>query len=274
MKITTDELGGFISLIHEKSGIVLDHSKAYLLESRFVPLFAEYQFSSYAELLGKAKRSPELLNRVIDTITTNETSFFRDQKPFDLLQGKVLPDWLKQLPQNHHGQLHVWSAACSTGQEIYSIAITIREFLGKNFSKHTIKLTGTDIANSVIARAQVGRYSQMEVNRGLMPSILQKYFIQDKMEWKICEELRTTAAFQKHNLLNDYAKLDKFDIIFCRNVAIYFSNANRKILFDKIAGQLNDNGVLIIGSTESLFGICDKLIRVEHDGISYYRLRQ
>jgi len=274
MKITEGELDGFITFIHDKCGIVLDHSKAYLMESRFAPLLAEYQFSSYDELLEKAKKSPELINRVIDTITTNETSFFRDQRPFDLLHSKVLPAWLDKLPKDHHGSLHVWSAACSTGQEIYSIAITIREFLRNNFSKHTIKLTGTDIANSAIAKAKAGRYSQMEVNRGIMPSVLQKYFIQDQTEWKICSELREIVSFQRQNLLKENVKSDKFDVIFCRNVAIYFSAVNRKILFDKIADQLKDTGVLIIGSTESLFGICDRLTRAEHDGTSYYLLRQ
>lgn len=274
MKITPAELDGLIALIHEKCGILLDHSKAYLFESRFAPLLADYQLSSYHELLGRAQNSLDLLNRVIDTITTNETSFFRDQKPFDLLHGKVLPDWLKQMPKNQHGQLSVWSAACSTGQEIYSIAITIREFLGKNFSKHAIQLTGTDIANSVIAKAKAGRYSQVEVNRGVSPSILQKYFIQDKTDWKICSDLRDIVSFQNQNLLREYKKLDQFDVIFCRNVAIYFSTANRRILFDKMADQLKAHGVLIIGSTESLFGVCEKLTRAEYEGISYYRLRQ
>ncbi len=273
MKITQQELDGFITLIHKKCGIVLDHSKAYLLESRLAPLFSEYKISSYYELLEKTQNSPELINRVVDTITTNETSFFRDQKPFDLLKNKVLPDWLKQLPEDQPGRLNVWSAACSTGQEIYSIAITIREFLGKSFSKYKIKLTGTDIANSVIAKAREGRYSQMEMNRGVIPSVLQKYFIQDKTEWQICSELRKIVSFEKQNLLKDYKNSDKFDVIFCRNVAIYFSTANRKILFDKISGQLKNNGVLIIGSTESLFGVCEKLTRAEHDGISYYSLK-
>lgn len=274
MKITPDELDGFITFIHEKCGIALDHSKAYLLESRFAPLLPQYQCSSYSDFLEKTKESPELSNRVIDTITTNETSFFRDQKPFDLLKNKVLPAWLKRLPPDQpQGQLNVWSAACSTGQEVYSIAITIREFLGGDFSKHNIKLTGTDIANSVIARARAGRYSQMEVNRGVMPSVLQKYFIQDETEWKICAELRDRVSFRRQNLLQDYQFSDKFDLIFCRNVAIYFSTADRRFLFDKISDQLKKDGVLIIGSTESLFGICERLTRAEYGGISYYQLR-
>lgn len=273
MKITSSELDELIMLIHDQCGIVLDRSKAYLLEDRFLHFFSEQQFASYHDLIERSKRSPELTNRVVDTITTNETSFFRDKKPFDLLKDRILPDWLHH-HANPQGQLAIWSAACSTGQEIYSIAITLKEFLGKKFSNYRIKLTGTDIANSVITKARAGRYSQMEVNRGISPEILQKYFVQDKTEWQICGELHGVVSFQKQNLLGHYEKLDKFDIVFCRNVAIYFSKENRINLFNKIADQLKEDGVLIIGSTESLFGICDRFMREEHNSIIYYRLKK
>ena len=273
MKISPEELTSLSELIHRQCGIVLDSTKGYLVESRLGPLLEEYSLPSYNALCFKASQSLDLVNYIVDIMTTNETSFFRDLKPFDLLQKKILPDWLASSGSKEK-ELKIWSSASSTGQEVYSTAIILMEFFGRNISSYKIKITGTDIADSVIAKARAANYSKLEVGRGLPPEFLDKYFDIDGHCWKVKDALRSFASFRKQNLLSPFNKLDKFNIIFCRNVAIYFSTKDRQALFSRMADQLVDDGILIIGSTESLFGICDKFERNEHNGSTYYTIKK
>nr|MBF0223492.1 protein-glutamate O-methyltransferase CheR [Desulfobulbaceae bacterium] len=272
MKINPTELRELAALIHRHSGIVIDSSKAYLVESRLSPMLEESALSSFGALIAAVRNAPPLINQIIDLMTTNETSFFRDQKPYTLLTEKLLPDWLGK-QRNGPGNLDIWSSACSTGQEVYSIAMTLSDFFKKNLFYHTIKIEATDISDSAITKASRGQYSPLDVSRGLDAASLNKFFLREGTSWKIKDELRSLAHFEQTNLLSSTIATHSFDIIFCRNVAIYFSATDRQRLFAQISKRLKENGVLIIGSTESLFGINKHLKRMEHNGSPYYMLR-
>jgi chemotaxis protein methyltransferase CheR len=272
MRITVKELMKLAVIVHKHSGIVLKKNKAYLLEDRLQPLIEEYCFSSFEDLIAKAKNSPQLTNHIVDLMTTNETSFFRDKRPYELLKEKLLPDWQVNQGQKR-SHLNIWSAACSTGQEVYSIAITLMEYFKENFFSHNIKIKASDISDSAIVKASRGQYSNYEISRGLNAVQLKRYFTKEDLLWKIKDELRSMAYFEKMNLLQPKVEHGRFDIIFCRNVAIYFSKTDRKRLFQSLSLCLNKNGVLIIGATESLFDINKQLKRVDYNGTAYYILK-
>jgi len=272
MKITAKELMELAVIVHEQCGIVLKKDKAYLIENRLQPLIEEHCLSSFQDLIDKTKDSLELTNHIVDLMTTNETSFFRDKRPYQLLKERLLPDWQVNRGQKRD-HLNIWSSACSTGQEVYSIAITLMEYFKENFFKHNIKIKASDISDSAIAKASCGRYSNFEVSRGLNAVQLKKYFNKEDSYWKIKDELRSIAYFEKMNLLHPKVEYGRFDIIFCRNVAIYFSKTDRRRLFQSLSSCLNDTGVLIIGATESLFDIDTQLKRVDYNGSAYYILK-
>jgi chemotaxis protein methyltransferase CheR len=196
--------------------------------------------------------------RIIDQITTNETLFFRDSAPFEMLKYKILPDVVDRKTQKAFSSrpvsLRIWSAGCSTGQEVYSIAIALKEILF-DLNKYNVMVLGTDISGMAITRASQGTYSQFEMDRGLTFERMEQYFIHEGDMWKIKDEIRAMATFKKMNLMQPFVGLGKFDIIFCRNVAIYFTIEDRKKLFRNIEDVLAADGYLIIGSTESLTGI-------------------
>lgn len=275
IKITLDEIRLISNFIHEQCGIVLDDSKGYLIESRFAELMEEFACTSYRQLCQLARNASDrvLLNRMIDAISTNETSFFRDRKPFELFKYKILPDLLdrKYAAGKDSRPIKIWSAACSTGQEVYTVAITVLDLLGKDAFKHRIQIVGTDISDAAIVKASRGVYSQLEVERGLPESFKGRYFTPERQNYRVNDELRALVYFKKINLMQPLSSLDQFDVIFCRNVAIYFNLANRKILFNRLADQLKPQGFLLIGSTESLYGISDRFIRKEYHNTAFYQ---
>jgi chemotaxis protein methyltransferase CheR len=278
LTIKPDEIKLISQYVYDISGIALDKNKAYLFETRLGKLVKEEGCASYLDLFNKIKRSPskDLEKKVINAITTNETLFFRDSSPFDLLQHKILPEVIDNRTAGKTGILptaiNIWSAACSTGQEIYSIAIVLKELLG-DIKKFRIKLLGTDISDAAIAQASYGAYNKFEIGRGLPPDKLNRYFTLSGDNWKISDEIRAMATFRKINLMLSFAGLGKFDIIFCRNVAIYFTLEDRKKLFDKLADVLAPDGFLIIGSTESLTGVCPRFVPKRHLKSIFYQLK-
>ena len=278
IKITTDDIKAISEYISEISGIDLDESKAYLIKTRLGNLIKEYECSSYSELCRKAKSDSNKIieNRIIDAISTNETLFFRDIGPFEVLQHKILPDLIDNRTERSSGVLpipiRIWSAACSTGQEVYSIAIVLKE-LFPDLKKYNVKLFGTDISDSAIGQASYGTYNKFEIERGLSKEKLEKYFIPNGGNWKISDEIRAMVSFTKQNILKPFVGLGKCDIIFCRNVAIYFNLENRKKLFENIASVLEPDGYLIIGSTESLTGICPVFEPKRYLRTIYYQLK-
>ncbi len=275
IKITPEELKIITGYIHDISGIHLDASKKYLLETRLSVIAEEQGCNNYKELHQKAKRDARKLleKQIIDAISTNETLFFRDNGPFELLRHKILPELIDaRTPKSPRLKtpIRIWSAASSTGQEVYSIAIILKELLGDT-SKYNIKLLGTDISDAAVRQASMGKYNKFEIERGLPREKLNKYFTLSGGFWKIKDEIRIMANFRKLNLMLPFAGLGKFDIVFCRNVAIYFTLEDRKKLFNKIADILEPDGYLIIGSTESLTGICPRFIPKRHLRSIYYQ---
>lgn len=274
IKIKPDEIKILSRYIYDISGIHIEASKAYLLETRLGRLLEAENCASYSEFYHKAKGdgSKTLEKKILDAITTNETLFFRDSSPFDLLKYKILPEIIdRNTSKSMAPPLRIWSAACSTGQEVYSIAIVIKELLGN--TKMNIQLTGTDLSDAAIKQASYGSYNKFEIERGLPRERLQQYFKANGSNWKIKDPIRAMVTFRKLNLMHPFTAMGKFDIVFCRNVAIYFTLEDRKKLFAKIADVLEPDGYLIIGSTESLTGVCPRFVPKRHLKSIYYQLR-
>ena len=277
-QISNDEFKVLSQYIYLISGISLDEKKAYLLETRLKGIIEKEGYSSFIELYQKAKADPtkSIERMVIDAVTTNETLFFRDNSPFELFRHKIMPELIDRRTASSTGNfpvsIKIWSAACSTGQEIYSIAIILKELL-PDLKKYDIKLLGTDISDEAIARASYGRYNKFEIERGLDKDRLQKYFNPNSNYWRIRDDIRAMAVFRKFNLMEPFLGFGKFDVIFCRNVAIYFNLEDRMRLFEKMARVMEPDGYLIIGSTESLTGICPLLEPQRHLRSVFYQLK-
>jgi chemotaxis protein methyltransferase CheR len=265
------------SYVYSITRITLDASKGYLIETRLATLARETNSQSYKELLGKvtADGTGALKRKVIVAITTNETSFFRDTSPFEMLRHKILPDLVdarrRQLGKDRPVTLRIWSAACSTGQEVYSTAIVCRETL-PDPNKYDVRILGTDISDKVIAQASAGRYTKLEVDRGFPPDKVAAYFQSEGSDFKVRDSIRALASFKGINLLEPLSFPSKFDIIFCRNVAIYFSDADKRRLYDSLSRVLAPDGCLIIGSTESLTGICPRFDPKRYLRALFYQL--
>ncbi len=274
IKITPSELKLLSQYIQTISGIYLDQSKTYLFETRLSSIAEVHGFSTFQDMYTKAKQEPskKIEKQIIDAITTNETLFFRDKGPFELMQHKILPELIdaRSSQSQIKTRIKIWSAASSTGQELYSIGIVIKELL-KNDPNYVFTMLGTDISDAAITQASYGKYNRFEIERGLEKRYLQKYFSLVGDFWKIKDELRAMVSFKKLNLMQPFTSLGKFDIIFCRNVAIYFTLTDRKKLFNKLADSLADDGYLVIGSTESLTGVCPRFVPKRHLRSIFYQ---
>jgi chemotaxis protein methyltransferase CheR len=275
--ITPDERKAFSQHIHRLSGIWLDESKGYLLESRLGGLLRDLGCTTFSELLYRIRGDPtrKLERTLLDLITTGESLFFRDQAPFELLQHKILPDLIDRRTQGRSASLpvplRIWSAACSTGQEVYSVAMLLTELLGP-LDRYQIRLLGTDISDKAVASASRGLFNRIEIERGLPADKLRRYFTpQADGAWKVRDELRAMTTFRTLNLIEDFTSLGRFDIILCRNVAIYFDDRHRTELFNRLARVLEPDGYLIIGATESLSGICPQYVSHRYLRSVYYQ---
>lgn len=267
---TTQETLTFLfSLLHKESGLALDNSKQYLIETRLDPIARQEGFPSINDLGRHMKQNPSqpLRQKVIDAMMTNETSFFRDIKPFELLKGVVLPDLIKA---NEKGRrLRIWAAGCSTGQEPYTISMLLCE-MAPELHKWDIRIIATDIAEGALERARAGIYSQYEVQRGLPVTYLTRFFNQRKTEWEIKQEVKRLVEFQRLNLLSGFSHLGIFDVIFCRNVLIYFDADAKVRIMEQFADILSSGGVFFLGGAETPFGITNKFTRIETEkGVCY-----
>jgi chemotaxis protein methyltransferase CheR len=276
-KVTPGEFKDFSKYILDISGIALDVGKEYLLETRLNHLLNRLECKSYSELLRKTKSDfkKDLENEIIDAISTNETYFFRDKSPFQLLQHKIFPDLIDRRTQKNSSlkpTLRLWSAANSTGQEIYSIAMTLIE-MGVTPKDYNIKLFGTDISDTAIAKASYGTYNKFEVARGLDPGRQNKYFAEYKDQYKIKDELRAMAQFKKMNLMKPFVGLGKFDIVLCRNVMIYFTTKDRRKIYHNISKVMEPDGYLLIGSTESLVNDTDLFVSNKYLNSVFYQFK-
>lgn len=266
--LTPGETFEIAELIREHSGIVIDENKTYLFEMRLRSLMREHGIDNLRAFTRKARLDQRLRSLVIDAMCTNETSFLRDRKPFDLLVQKIVPDFYERMPE---ATFNFWSAAASTGQELYSTIMKLNDagMIGQNFRA---RFLGTDLSDYAISRASSGVYSSFETSRGLDDQRKEKYFDKVDEKYKIKDQYRAMVKFKKFNLLrfDQYPGLGRFDAVFCRNVAIYFSSEDKKSLFERVADLLNSGGALIIGGQESLIGVTDKFIRQDFRNIIYY----
>jgi chemotaxis protein methyltransferase CheR len=242
-------------LLKERSGLDLSADKQYLVESRLVPLARKAGLGSIPDLVAKMKSGADALTtEVVEAMTTNETFFFRDKIPFDHLRDTILPLMLQSRASRR--SLRIWSAACSTGQEPYSIAMCLKE-KGAALAGWRIEIVGTDLSQEVLEKSRAGIYSQFEVQRGLPIQLLVKYFTQSGELWQISPEIRGMVQHRQLNLLQDFSHLGKFDVIFCRNVLIYFDQDTKINIFERLAKSLEADGMLMLGAAESVVGITD-----------------
>ncbi|HEV7267100.1 MAG TPA: protein-glutamate O-methyltransferase CheR [Falsiroseomonas sp.] len=248
------------SLVRRRAGIVLTEDKGYLLETRLGPVLTRFKLASLGVLAERLRSLPgEALERaVVEALTTHESSFFRDGRPFEHLRG-VLP---KLMARKSAGErLRIWSAASSTGQEAYSVAMLANEVLG-GVAAQRLEILGTDISGEVVARAREGTFSQFEVQRGLPIRALMTSFVQEGPRWRIRPELRAMVRFEERNLLTDCGALGRFEVIFCRNVLIYFDAPTKTRVLEMLARQLAPDGMLYLGAAETVIGLTDRLVPV------------
>lgn len=246
------------STIKQRSGLVLTPEKAYLLESRLLPVVRKYNLRTLEELVDtvRKKREEVLLRDITEAMTTNESFFFRDQKPFTQFQKNLLPQLLTSRAAQK--RIRIWSAASSSGQEAYSLAMICLEEAAKLQGWH-VEIIGTDLSREMVERSKSGIYSQFEVQRGLPVTYLVKYFSQlggDK--WQIKENVRQMVQFREGNLLHDFGALGTFDIVFCRNVLIYFDPPTKSKVLLAIHKIMAPDGVLLLGGAETVLGISDR----------------
>lgn len=244
-------------LLEKHSGLSLSPNKSYLLDSRLTPVSKKWGFHSLEAMTValRAVPSPELVHEIVEAMTTNETSFFRDAMPFELFQTKILPYFAKKRAPNR--SLRIWCAAGSSGQEPYSLAITILENKAL-VPGWKIEILATDISDKMLEKARSGAYTQFEAQRGLPVHLLLKYFEQNGEHWAVKPEVRKMVKFQPFNLLNDMTPLGMFDIIFCRNVLIYFNEKTKTDVLERMAKRLPSDGVLCLGGAETVLGVTDE----------------
>jgi chemotaxis protein methyltransferase CheR len=243
-------------LLKERSGLDLSADKQYLVESRLMPLARKAGLGGIPDLVQKIKGggAEALTVDVVEAMTTNETFFFRDKVPFDHLRDTILPMMLQS--RANRRTLRIWSAACSTGQEPYSIAMLLKEKAAA-LASWRIEIVGTDLSQEVLEKSRAGIYSQFEVQRGLPIQLLVKYFAQTGELWQINSEIRGMVQHKQLNLLQDFAHLGRFDVIFCRNVLIYFDQDTKVGIFERMARIIEPDGMLMLGAAESVVGITD-----------------
>lgn len=242
-------------LLKDRSGLIITRDKAYLLESRLVPVARKRGMKGLDDLIPSLRTAREdLLREVTEAMTTNESFFFRDAKPFDQFKDMVLPQLLKTRATKR--SFRIWSAASSSGQEPYSLAMLIKEEAAKLAGWRT-EIIGTDISAEMLDKAKAGLYSQFEVQRGLPIQLLVKYFKKKDEMWQIDPAIRAMVQYREYNLLNDLKALGQFDVVFCRNVLIYFDQPTKAHVLNNIAKNMPDDGILYLGGAETVLGISD-----------------
>jgi len=263
---------GFLrDYIHKESGILLDNDKQYLLTSRLTPIVEQLQLPSLLALCKALKDNANapLRKQIVEAMTTHETLFFRDATPFDAMKKDVLPKLMEERKGSR--KISIWSAAASSGQEAYSLAILLLEM---GMGDWAIQILGTDISDQVLARAREGRYLQLEVNRGLPAAYLVKYFQREGLDWRVKENIRRMVRFEQADLRNSMRHRSGFDFVFCRNVLIYFDIPTKKTILEGIRSALVPGGYLVLGSAESTLGLDEGFERVTFGNARFYRAPQ
>jgi chemotaxis protein methyltransferase CheR len=254
--VTPQDYDYLRKLLKERSGLVLSADKQYLVESRLLPIARKAGVNGLGELVGKLKdRGAEpLVVEVVEAMTTNESFFFRDKIPFDHFKDTIMPSLIAARAKDK--RIRIWCAAASTGQEPYSLAILVKEMAAK-LAGWRIEIIGTDISNEVLEKAKAGVYSQFEVQRGLPIQLLVKYFVQNGDTWQISPEIRAMVQYKMLNLLPDFSHLGRFDVVFCRNVLIYFDQETKVGVLERVARQMEGDGFLVLGAAETVVGLTE-----------------
>jgi len=254
--VTPSEYEFLRKLLKERSGLDLSADKQYLVESRLVPLARRVGMAGISELVQKAKTgsAETLIGEVVEAMTTNETFFFRDKIPFEHLRDTMLPALLQARAARR--ALRIWCAASSTGQEPYSIAMLLKE-MGAALSGWRVEIVATDLSQGVLEKSRAALFSQFEVQRGLPIQLLVKYFAQVGEMWQLNADVRAMVTHRQLNLLQDFSHLGSFDVIFCRNVLIYFDQDTKIGIFERLARVVEPDGFMVLGAAESVVGISD-----------------
>jgi chemotaxis protein methyltransferase CheR len=255
MALRPDHFAFVSTMLRNEAAIVLEPGKEYLVESRLLPIVREDKYADLEALISTAMQSPvgsALRYKIVDALTTNETLFYRDFHPFEALRTEILPHVMRENAASR--KLSIWSAAASTGQEAYSIAMLLREHFPQ-LATWKVRIHGTDLSTTTLDTARAGRYTQMEVNRGLPATLLVKYFTKDEGGWRIKDDIRRMVEFQPMNLIQPWPELGTFDVIFIRNVLIYFDTVTKQKILQRIRKVLHPQGHLFLGTAETTFNI-------------------
>jgi chemotaxis protein methyltransferase CheR len=255
------------AFLRARSGLALAPEKRYLVESRLSPICRRLNLGSLGELIARVKAGKDAATEklVIEAMTTNETFFFRDRVPFDLFQKVLLPRYIAA--RSGARKLRIWCAASSTGQEPYSLAMILSE-MGAQLAGWRVEIIGTDICTEVLEKAKAGLYTQFEVQRGLPIQMVLKYFTQVGDLWQIAPSIRAMVDYRPLNLIKDFGHLGTFDVIFCRNVLIYFDGPTKGDVFKRLAATLAPDGAVVLGAAETVIGLSDALVPdPEHRGL-------
>jgi chemotaxis protein methyltransferase CheR len=255
--MNVDDFNLLAKLVKERSGLTLTRDKAYLLESRLLPVARKWNLRTLDDLVSRLRKLPDvaMVRDVVEAMTTNESFFFRDIKPFEQFRTVLLPHLLQARAAKR--SLRIWSAACSSGQEAYSLAMLLKEEKAR-LAGWNIDIVATDLSTEILAKAQAGLYTQFEVQRGLPIQYLIKYFKQLGDRWQIDASIREMVRYRPLNLLEDFSALGTFDVVFCRNVLIYFDQPTKAAVLTRLARQLASDGFLYLGGAETVVGITDR----------------
>jgi chemotaxis protein methyltransferase CheR len=254
--VTPQDFDYLRQLLRQRSGLVLSAEKQYLAESRLLPLARKHGFAGLSELVArlKAATAAPLGVEVVEAMTTNESFFFRDKVPFEHFRAVIMPALLSARAREK--RIRIWCTACACGQEPYSLAMSLKDF-GAALAGWRVEILATDISNEVLEKAKAGIYSQFEVQRGLPIQSLVRFFNQVGETWQIAPEIRAMVQFRQLNLLHDFASLGIFDLVFCRNVLIYFDQDTKTAVLDRMARQMPADGFLVLGAAETVVGLTD-----------------
>jgi chemotaxis protein methyltransferase CheR len=260
------------ALVRERSAQVLEDDKAYLVETRLLPVARRHGFTTIDALVQRlqGRRNEMVVADLVEAMTINETFFFRDGRPFEVLRQTVLPELIQRRAGVRF--LNVWSAACSSGQEVYSIAILLRHHF-PSLAQWTVRLLASDLSGAMLTRARQGWYSELEISRGLQPELLQAYFRKQGDGWQVRDDLRQMVEFRPINLSGPWPELPPLDLVVMRNVLIYFDGPTKQQILAKIRRVIQPDGYLLLGGAETTYNLDDGFEPVTFDQVSFFRPR-